>query len=84
MLQAIIEAVQQAEQEHGSDVTRNIVALRVIETLDRMARRSERFGYPAGHNLIHQLERLQSELTNEAQNGNGQNPDAVPPPQVNL
>ena len=84
MLQAIIEAVQQAEQEQGSEVTRSIVALRVVETLDRMARRSERFAYPAGHTLIHQLENLQAALQNEVHAGGNQNPDAVPPPQVNL
>lgn len=84
MLQAIIEAVQQAEQEHGSDVTRSIVALRVVETLDRMARRSERFGYPAGHTLIHQLENLQAALHDEVQAGGDQNANAAPPPTINL
>lgn len=62
MMETIVKALLAAEEQYGYNVTRQIPGMRLVETLDRMARRSPRFGARAADVLLQQLEELQAEI----------------------
>ncbi len=62
MMETIVKALLSAEEQYGYNVTRQIPGMRLVETLDRMARRSPRFGARAADVLLQQLEELQADI----------------------
>lgn len=66
MLQAIVDGIQTARHETGNEyITRGIVALRMVETLEKLAHQSNVLSGPAGHNLIGHLQDLQHAIVTE-------------------
>ena len=78
LFRTIISGINATEQKYGGDLTRQIVALRVVETLGRMASQSQRYGAPAGTALLHQLSELQDTLRGEVAVSNSE--QNTPPP----
>lgn len=61
MIQGILEGVRRAQQEGGANTVREIVALRLVETLEKMARQSQQ-AYPLPTQLLPQLAYLRQQL----------------------
>ncbi len=53
MIRAIIEGVQRARQEGGTDQLQEVVALRLIEAIEKIAEDSQQFNLPA-HQMMQQ------------------------------
>lgn len=66
MLEAIVDGVQLARQETGNEyITRGIVSLRMVETLEKLAHQTTALSGPAGHSLIAHLQDLQHAIISE-------------------
>lgn len=61
MIQAIVEGVQRARREGGAGTMREVVSLRLIEALERMARQSQEL-HPLPARLLPKLNELQRRL----------------------
>jgi hypothetical protein len=72
MIQAILEGLQNARRAGGANTTREMIALRFVEAMDRMARQSQsQLKQPASVNLLPQIERIRRELSPERQLASG-------------
>jgi hypothetical protein len=61
MIQAIVEGVRRAQQEGHTGTVREIVAMRLIESLERVARRSQNLA-PLPNSLLPRLNEMRQEL----------------------
>jgi regulator of protease activity HflC (stomatin/prohibitin superfamily) len=61
MIQAIVEGVRRAQQEGHSGTMREVVAMRLIESLERVARQSQKLA-PLPGTLLPRLNQVQQEL----------------------
>ena len=61
MIQAIVEGVRRAQQEGHTGTVREIVAMRLIESLEKLARRSQNLA-PLPSNLLPRLNEMRQEL----------------------
>ncbi len=67
IVSAIIEGIEEAQEQYGEEVTRRIVALRIVDTLGRLANVSQQISAPARAALIQQLEELRDSIDAETQ-----------------
>ncbi|HUM68554.1 MAG TPA: hypothetical protein PLK31_06870, partial [Chloroflexota bacterium] len=68
MIQAILEGIQRARRSGATTRTSEIVALRLIEALERMAEQSRQ--KPDAQTLLAELDELRSEMVTRAMSGN--------------
>lgn len=66
IISAIIEGIEEAQQQYGEEVTRRMVALRIVDTLGRLASRSQQASGPVRAALIQQLAELRDSIRAEA------------------
>lgn len=81
MIQAILEGVQRARRSGATTRTSEIVALRLVEGLERMAEQSRK--KPNALGLLAELEELRSDLVTRALTGkalSSENPEEGSPP----
>ncbi len=65
MIQAIVEGIKRAQEEGRSGTVREIVALRLIESLEKVARQSQSL-YPLPNELLPRLGQIRRELLPES------------------
>lgn len=63
MIHAILEGVQHARYSHNAANIRDVVALRLVEALEKMARHSQQVA-PLPQNLLTQIDTLRLQLSN--------------------
>lgn len=80
IITAIMEGIEEAQQQYGEEVTRRLIALRIVDTLGRLASRSQQASAPVRAALIQQLAELRDSIRGEAQPATRAEPISQPNP----